>query len=166
MLNETKSQATANNSVLNEVTFEISELMKEVLADQFVLYTKARNYHWNVTGPHFFGLHAAFENIYNGLADDIDNVAERIRVLGFKTPGTMKEFLDISTLNEEPGKYPNYSEMIQKIIIDFTVVTDKLKAAAYKMQNNLNDEISAGMFYGLSEKYQKTVWMLRSILEK
>ncbi len=153
-------------TVLNEVKVEISELMKEILADEFVLYTKARNYHWNVTGPHFYGLHGAFEKIYDELAEDIDVIAERIRVLGSKTPGTLKEFLNLSTLNEEPGKYPDHLSMVQNIVNDFEIVIDKLNSAAYKMQNEFSDEVSAGMFYGFVEKYQKTVWMLKSLLEK
>ncbi len=153
-------------TVLNEVKVEISELMKEILADEFVLYTKARNYHWNVTGPHFYGLHGAFEKIYDELAEDIDAIAERIRVLGSKTPGTLKEFLTLSTLNEEPGKYPDHLSMVQNIVNDFEIVIDKLNSAASKMQNEFSDEVSAGMFYGFVEKYQKTVWMLKSLLEK
>jgi starvation-inducible DNA-binding protein len=140
--------------------------MKEVLADQFVLYTKARNYHWNVTGPQFFGLHAAFEKIYDELAEDIDNVAERIRVLGFKAPGTLAEFLSLTSLQEEPDKYPNHLDMVKTIVNDFESIIDKLYSTASKMQNEFKDEVSAGMFYSLVEKYQKTVWMLKSMLEK
>jgi len=152
--------------VSNNANVEISELMKEVLADQFVLYVKARNYHWNVTGPQFYGLHAVFEKIYDELSDDIDSVAERIRFLGSKAPGTMKEFWELSTLEEETGKYPEYPVMVQSIVTDFETIIEKLNSAAHKMQNAWNDEVSAGMFYGLMEKYQKTVWMMRSLLEK
>ncbi|OGU33181.1 MAG: DNA starvation/stationary phase protection protein [Ignavibacteria bacterium GWA2_35_9] len=152
--------------VSNNANVEISELMKEVLADQFVLYVKARNYHWNVTGPQFYGLHAVFEKTYDELADDIDSVAERIRVLGSKVPSTMKEFWEISTLEEKPGNYPEYPVMVQTIVNDFETIIEKLNSAAHKMQNAWNDEVSAGMFYGLMEKYQKTVWMMGSLLEK
>ena len=151
---------------INNSNVEVGELMKEVLSDQFVLYVKARNYHWNVTGPQFFGLHAEFENIYDGLAEDIDKVAERIRTLGLKAPGTMKEFWELSTLEEKPDDHPGYLEMVQTIVNDFETIIEKLKSAAHKMESALNDEVSAGMFYGLVEKYQKTIWMLKSLLEK
>ena len=153
-------------AVLNNVKIEIAELIKEVLADQYVLYTKARNYHWNVTGPQFYNLHNEFEKIYDGLADDIDVVAERIRTLGLKAPGTMQEFLNLSSLKEEPGKYPQGSEMVQSVVDDFEVIIAKLDINGHKMQNEFNDEVSAGLFYGLIEKYQKTVWMLNSLLGK
>jgi len=145
---------------------EISELMKEILADQFVLYVKARNYHWNVTGPQFYGLHAVFENIYDELAEDIDKVAERIRSLGMKAPGTMKEFWELSSLEEKPGNIPESSVMVQEILTDFETIIEAIKSSANKMQSSLNDEVSAGMLYGFMEKYQKMVWMMKSFLEK
>lgn len=153
-------------AVLNEATIEISEMMKEVLADQFVLYTKARNYHWNVTGSLFYTLHSEFEKIYDDLAEDIDAVAERIRMLGFKAPGTLKEFLTLSTIREEPGKNPDQYDMVENIVNDFNTIIEKLNSASSKMQSDAGDEVSAGMFYGLFEKYQKTVWMLKSLLAK
>jgi starvation-inducible DNA-binding protein len=150
----------------NNPKIESTEQMKQILADQFILYVKARNYHWNVTGPHFYGLHALFENIYDELADDIDKVAERIRSLGMNTPGTMKEFWELSSLEEKPGNYPESLMMVQEIATDFETIIEKLKSSANKMQSSLGDDVSAGMLYGLMEKYQKTVWMLNAFLEK
>lgn len=149
----------------NSVNVKVAELMKEILADQFVLYTKARNYHWNVTGQQFYALHNEFEKLYDTLADDIDEVAERIRILGSKAPGTMKEFLKLSSLKEEPGEYPKAMEMVSELSDDLNVVSSKLNSAAQKIQNDFGDEITAGMFYGLVEKYQKTLWMMNSLSE-
>ncbi len=137
-------------------------LMNVILADQFMLYTKARNYHWNVTGPNFFGLHAAFEKIYDGLADDIDAIAERIRVLGANAPGTLREFLALTSIAEEAGTYPAQSVMVKNITADLEAITGTIASAAKKIQNDLHDEVTAGMLYALIEKYEKTVWMLKA----
>lgn len=77
---------------------QIAELVKVILADQFVLYTKLRNYHWNVTGPYFYSLHATFEQLYDEMALDVDAVAERLRTLDFKAPATLNEYLTLTTL--------------------------------------------------------------------
>ncbi len=69
-------------------------------------------------------------------------------------------------MEENPGNFPEYFVMVQTIINDFETIIEKLNSSAHKMQNPLNDEVSAGMFYGFMGKYQKTVWMLRSLLEK
>lgn len=144
---------------------EVSKLLKEVLADQFLIYTKSRNYHWNVVGSNFYGLHKAFEDLYNELAEDIDAIAERMRILGSKAPGTLKEFLKLSSIKEEEGKYPASTVMVKNIVNDLEYLTNKMNAAAKKFQDKYEDEITAGMFYSLIEKYEKTTWMLKSTNE-
>ncbi len=53
---------------------QVGKVLNRVLADEFVLYTKTRGYHWNVVGPQFNGLHKFFEEQYDELADIIDEV--------------------------------------------------------------------------------------------
>ena len=75
-------------------------VLTQVLSDEHVLYIKLRNYHWNVTGPHFAELHRLFAEQYGVLANHIDDVAERIRMLGSHAPGTMAEHLQRTALRE------------------------------------------------------------------
>lgn len=154
------------NSVVSDVNVEISELLKEALADMFVLSSKSKNYHWNVTGEHFEYLHLQFEKLYNELALDADVIAERIRILGQKAPGTLQEFLAISSIKEEPGKYPEYREMVNNLSKDLEIISVKLYDFGKKAQNEYDDEITAGILFGLVEKYQKTNWMLKSFLNR
>ncbi|MBA4406920.1 DNA starvation/stationary phase protection protein [bacterium] len=148
------------------VVKQIIKEMNVILADGFILYTKLRNYHWNVTGPYFYALHATFEQLYDEMALDVDAVAERIRTLGFKAPATLKEYLKLTSLKEDEGNYPHFTEMVNNIADDYESLSVKLNATAKKFQDELNDEVSAGMFYGLVEKYQKHIWMLKAVLEK
>ncbi len=150
----------------NEAVKKVIDEMNVILADQFILYTKLRNYHWNVTGPYFYALHTTFEQLYDEMALGVDAVAERIRTLGFKAPASLKEYLKLATLKEDEGNYPHFTEMVENIANDYKSVGIKLNATAKKFQDELNDEVSAGMFYGLVEKYQKHVWMLKAVLEK
>src|SRR5437868_8855842 len=64
----TEAQRTAVIGILNTL-----------LADEYVLYTKTRNFHWNVTGPQFNDLHKFFEAQYTELNVIVDDVAERAR---------------------------------------------------------------------------------------
>ncbi|MEL6275871.1 MAG: ferritin-like domain-containing protein, partial [Bacteroidota bacterium] len=76
-----------------------SELSK-LVADEYILYTKTRNAHWNVVGPDFSTMHAFFESQYDQLNEIIDEVAERVRALGYRSPGSLQEFLDLTQLSE------------------------------------------------------------------
>ena len=75
----------------------VDELSK-ILADEFVLYTKTRNAHWNITGNDFYYKHKLFEEQYSQIDLIIDNVAERIRMIGHFTPATLKVFFFINVI--------------------------------------------------------------------
>ena len=106
----------ANIGIAQKNLVSVKDLLSCILADAVVLYTKTRKFHWNVSGNSFMELHKLFESQYKKLEEAIDEIAERINKLGFKTPGTMAEFLEATSLKETPGKYPVQTEMIKELI--------------------------------------------------
>ena len=137
--------------------------LKPLLADLFMVYTKLRNYHWNVEGVYFYQLHQLFEKLFNEFADDIDEVAERIRILGVKAPGTLHEYINLAKVKELPGEYPDANEMIRNIINDFEYLKLELNKLAKRSQNLFEDEVSAGLLYELVGKYEKHLWMIKML---
>jgi starvation-inducible DNA-binding protein len=135
-----------------------------VLANQHILYQKLRNFHWNVTGKHFIALHELFEEHYNGLAIDIDEVAERIRSLGHKTKGTFTEFLKITELEESPEEYPDEDSMIKELVDDHEKIIRGLREISEKC-GDVGDTGTEDMLIGMMQKHEKQAWMLRSFLE-
>src|ERR1051325_4110968 len=81
----------------------VADALSNVLADTFILYLKTHNYHWNVTGPMFHTLHLMFEEQYRELWAAGDEIAERIRALGFPAPGSAREFSKLTYLQEAEG---------------------------------------------------------------
>jgi starvation-inducible DNA-binding protein len=71
-----------NIGLLDEQREGAVAILNTLLADEYLLYTKTRNYHWNVVGPQFNDLHKFFEAQYNELNEIVDDVAERSRALG------------------------------------------------------------------------------------
>src|SRR5256884_6669013 len=96
----------------------VVKILNALLADEYVLDTKTRNYHWNVVGPQFNDLHKFFEAQYNQLNEIVDDVAERSRALGGNAFGTMIEFLKSTRLKEESGYYPEARHMIANLLAD------------------------------------------------
>ena len=70
----------------------VAEDLASLLADTYAVYLKTQNFHWNVTGPEFYSLHVLFEKQYAELAENIDEVAERIRALGHFIEGSFSAF--------------------------------------------------------------------------
>src|SRR2546425_9442905 len=93
----------------------VIDILNTLLADEYLLYTKTRNYHWNVVGPQFNDLHKFFEAQYTELNEIVDDVAERARSLGGKAIGTLVEFLKHTRLKEHQGEYPEAREMLANL---------------------------------------------------
>src|SRR5262245_6285237 len=102
------------------------KLLEALLADEYVLYTKTRNYHWNVVGPQFNHLHKFFESQYEALNEVVDDVAERARTLGGHAIGTLAEFVKQARLTEHPGQYPDARQMIANLLADHEAVVRTL----------------------------------------
>ncbi|MGH7873731.1 MAG: Dps family protein, partial [Candidatus Binatia bacterium] len=79
-----------NIGLSDEQCDKVVEILNTLLSDEYVLYTKTRNYHWNVLGPQFNDLHKFFEEQYTELNVVVDDVAERARTLGGWAFGTLK----------------------------------------------------------------------------
>ncbi|MGH7358387.1 MAG: Dps family protein [Candidatus Rokuibacteriota bacterium] len=102
-------------------------LLSTLLADEYVLYTKTRNYHWNVVGPQFNDLHKFFQDQYEVLDDVIDEVAERARTLGGHAIGTLAEFVQLTRLKEHPTRYPEARQMVADLLGDHEAIIRTLR---------------------------------------
>ncbi len=143
---------------------KVIDELSGVIADQYVLYTKTRNYHWNVTGEDFAQYHKLFEEQYSAIDEDIDDVAERIRTLGGKTSATLTEFIKSATLKEHPSKYPPAKTMIANLLADHETVIRRLRKGI-EICGEANDVGTEDFLTQLMEKHEKTAWMLRAILD-
>jgi starvation-inducible DNA-binding protein len=139
-------------------------VLGRLLADEHVLYVKTRNFHWNVTGSDFGALHELFEKQYDGLADAIDEIAERIRILGGVAPGSMKEFLKLTRLDEQPGGKLEAEKMIAVLLSDHEAVIRALREAV-EAAGGAGDAGTNDFLTGLLADHEKTAWMLRAHLE-
>ncbi|MBU2885948.1 DNA starvation/stationary phase protection protein [Gilvimarinus agarilyticus] len=143
---------------------ELAEGLARVLADTYTLYLKTHNYHWNVTGPMFQTLHTMFETQYTELAIAVDDLAERIRSLGYPAPGTYKAYAELSSIKEEEG-VPSAKEMIANLVAGQESVV-KTARALYPTVDKASDEATGDLLTQRIQLHEKTAWMLRSLLEE
>lgn len=120
-----------------------AEALKIVLADSYALYLKTHNYHWNVEGPHFRELHLMFEEQYTDLAVAVDNIAERIRALGEKAPGTFSAFSKLSSI-KEGDENSSAASMVKDLAASQDSLVKSLKDAL-EIAQKANDEVTAGL---------------------
>ena len=136
------------------------KILSVVLADEVILYTKTRKFHWNVSGNSFMELHKLFEEQYGALETIIDDTAERIGQLGAKAIGTMKEFLEMTTLSETPNVYPNQKDMLVELCNDNEKIIQNLRENIPVCEEN-DDLATADFLTGVMKTLEKNAWILR-----
>ena len=155
----------AHIGIKQEHLNEVAKSLSQVLADEFILYTKTRNAHWNVEGPDFHSMHIYFEGLYDELADIIDEVAERIRMLGHYACAKLTEYSELTHLTEQASQPNNSLGFIKTLLSDHETIIIHLRESIDYFNDELKDAGTADFITGLMEKHEKTAWMLRSHLK-
>ena len=143
---------------------KVAEGTARLLADSYSLYLKTHNYHWNVTGPMFTTLHTLFETQYTELALAVDEIAERIRALGYVAPGSYAEFARLSTVKDAPRGVPRAHEMIKQLVTDNEAVGASAQAV-FDLADAAGDQATADLATRRIQVAEKNAWMLQSHLE-
>ncbi len=141
---------------------KIADGLSHLLADTYTLYLKTHNFHWNVTGPMFNTLHTMFEVQYAELALAVDNIAERIRALGFPAPGTYAAYSKLSSIKEEEG-VPDWNAMVKQLVEGSEAVV-RTARSVFPAVEAAHDEPTADLLTQRMQLHEKTAWMLRSLL--
>jgi starvation-inducible DNA-binding protein len=142
----------------------VSTELCKLLADEFVLYTKTRNAHWNVTGPDFHSMHLFFESQYEQLDELMDSVAERIRQLGHFAPATLQSFLSLTHLTEKLGEKNTSLGFIKELVMDHEAIIVFIRENINRFASEYGDAGSSDFITGLIEDHEKMAWMLRAHL--
>jgi starvation-inducible DNA-binding protein len=151
-----------NIGIADQHIEEIVTFLNTLLADEYALYTKTRNAHWNVNGPNFFELHKLFESQYEILDVAIDDIAERVRSLGHYALGSLKDFLSVTHMDEENHDFSNPKQIIQTLVNDHETIIRIIRNDITPVANQYIDLGTADFVTGLMEKHEKMAWMLRA----
>jgi starvation-inducible DNA-binding protein len=140
-----------------------SDILNVLLADEFTLYAKIRNYHWNVTNTDFVELHKYFETQYEEIDEVMDAVAERVRVLGHNAIGTLEAFMKNTNLKES-NKPLDAQGMIKSLLNDHETIIRSIRDNIDTVIDKYKDAGTGDFITGVMEKHEKMAWMLRSYL--
>lgn len=143
----------------------VSEQLAKLLADEFVLYTKTRNAHWNVEGSDFHAIHLFFESQYEALDEAMDSVAERIRKIGHYAPATLKTFLQLTHLAELTERSNDSLGFIRELVEDHESIIKFIRGNIKPFADDYGDAGTSDFITGLMEEHETMAWMLRSHLK-
>jgi starvation-inducible DNA-binding protein len=135
-----------------------------LLADYAIFTQKARNYHWNVRGPHFFDLHAHFEALYTDAAVVVDDLAERVSRLAGRPASTYAEFIELAHLKEDK-KEPNADGMVKALLADMNHLQQHT-LATLEVAEAEHDVATVTLLEDLAQRQEKSAWMLSARQER
>ena len=158
------NSASINIGLSEKQRSGVVDILNAALADEFALYTKTRNFHWNVTGPQFNELHKFFEAQYEELEGFIDDIAERARSLDGVAVGSMQGYLKQTRLKESTGAPPAAIAMINNLLADHETIIRQLRQDIVKVGDKFGDEGTADFLTGNMKAHEKMAWMLRAFL--
>lgn len=142
---------------------ELSQALKIVLANHYAFSLKAQNFHWNVEGPDFSQYHALFGDIYEEVYGSVDTIAERVRTIGFYTPGSFRRYLELSQV-EDQVEIPNARSMMEKLLADINVLQSSIKVCYDLAEQNSNHGLS-NLMAERQDAFAKHAWMLTATLK-
>lgn len=151
-----------NIGLKNDQCQDTAKSLEVVLASSFTLYLKTLNFHWNVTGPHFGPLHQLFMDQYTDLSTAIDEIAERIKILGFYAPGSFEEYLKLSQIKGETKKL-KANDMIQTLAKDQEIIIKALRELQ-AVSSKCGDESTSDLAIKRLQIHEKNLWMLNAHL--
>jgi len=140
---------------------QVVKYLKTVQANTYTLYLKTQNFHWHVTGEQFFSVHKLLEAQYQDLGAAIDDIAERIVMLGDKALGTFEELLTYKTIAEAPEKIPATKAMLTNLMDDHYKVIECLKECTRIAQDH-DDIVTDNLMADRLAFHEKAAWMLRA----
>jgi starvation-inducible DNA-binding protein len=154
----------ANIGIKDNNRQAVANALSKILADEYVLYTKTRNAHWNVEGIDFYDKHKFFESQYEQLDEFIDQVAERIRMVGHYAPATLGAFLELTSLTEASRQKNDSKGFIQELVADHESIIVELRENINRFAEKFQDAGTSDFITGLMEEHEKMAWFLRSHL--
>ncbi len=145
---------------------KVADGLSHFLADAYTLYLKTHNFHWNVTGAMFNSLHNMFEAQYTEQWTALDEIAERIRALGFNAPGSYREFVTLTSIAEEPGltDSADWREMVRQLVEGNEAVC-RTARKVLEQAEKASDAPSEDLLTQRLQTHEKYAWMLRSLLQ-
>jgi starvation-inducible DNA-binding protein len=154
------------NTKLNDIGIDnvkaeaLAKKLNDLLANYHIFYQNLRGFHWNIRGNDFFTLHVKFEEIYRQSIEDIDEIAERIRTLGFIPVHAYSDYLKASKIKEMKD-VSDARTTVKDTLANYTTVLVK-EREILKLAEEAGDEGSANMMSDFIQAQEKVVWMLSS----
>jgi len=112
------------------------QLLNEILADTMILTALYKKSHWNVAGPTFYQLHLLFDKHYEEQAELVDEIAERVQMLGGISVGDPRHAAELTTIGRPPDGAEEVPVVIDRLLEAHETIIENVRAAIDKTEQS------------------------------
>src|SRR5476649_1756003 len=156
---KTSSRLATQSDLSGNAIPEIAEALNGLVADSYALYTKTKNFHWHVSGPHFRDYHLLFDDQAAEIFATVDDLAERVRKLGAKTIHSIGEIAKLQTIKDNNKDYVSPADMLTELMNDNKLVIKRMRAA-HEIADKHDDVATASILENFIDAAEKRNWFL------
>ena len=159
VLAKANPRLTTQSDLSGNAIPEIAEALNGLVADSFALYTKTKNFHWHVSGPHFRDYHLLFDEQATEIFATVDELAERVRKLGARTIHSIGEIAKLSGIKDNDKDYVSPEAMLTELMNDNKTVIRRMRAA-HEIADRHEDVATASILENFIDAAEKRNWFL------
>lgn len=144
---------------------KLIEILQQRLADATDLQLQVKVAHWNVKGPHFISLHELFDDIYEKVAEMVDEIAERLVALGGQADGTVQSVAKSTSLKAYPKNASGgtaHVKAVSSVLAQFS----KALLESVEKSSEIGDPATEDLFTGQIQVIDQYTWFVEAHLEK
>jgi starvation-inducible DNA-binding protein len=153
------SRLSTQTDLSSNIVPEIAEALNGLVADSYALYTKTKNFHWHVSGPHFRDYHLLFDEQAAEIFATVDDLAERVRKLGARTIHSIGEIAKLQTIKDNDKDFVSPAEMLTELMNDNKLVIKRMRTA-HEIADKHEDVATASILENFIDQAEKRNWFL------
>ena len=141
-------------------------ILNQAIADLSQFAAIVHQIHWYVRGERFYSIHERMDKFLDSINENIDELAERLIIIGDAPYSTLEEFAENSKLESKKGDYNvSVNEHIERLISSFRYLAELYKEGISSSSDE-SDDVSEGIFADLLAEVEKNIWMLTATLSR
>lgn len=143
----------------------ITEAVNPLVADAFALYTKTKNFHWHLSGPHFRDYHLLFDEQAEDIFESIDALAERVRKIGGTTIRSIAHISQLQTIQDDNDEFVPPEDMVRRLMDDNRQMAEQQRAAV-AVCDRYGDSGTSNILQDILDHTERRTWFLFEVLQR
>src|SRR5246127_2853167 len=155
----TSNAAAKSGSLSNAAVADISEALRQLLADAFCLYVKTKNFHWHMSGSHFRDYHLLLDEQAAQIFAMTDDIAERARKIGGTTIRSIGHIARVKHIEDNDARFVTPEDMLAELKEDNLALTQRMRQT-HNVCNEHGDVPTASLIENWIDEAESRTWFL------